>query len=315
MSNDLALASESDVSKELEQAKLEMTTAGALTAMVQAKEIEAAIIVAKKLPRDIDHAEMQLEKLSSREKFAEVAEYCYPRGGQDVRGPTIKLMEAIAQQWGNIRFGATVLNRDSKAGESSMYAFAWDLESNTKMERHFTVPHSRDTRNGKVPLKDSRDIHEMEQNIGSRNLRACLERVIPRYLTDTVVEQCRKTLQSQGVSLPEKIKRCQSALTEKFGLNVEQIEKIAGAKTPDWTNSTIARMRGVINALNQGDTTITLLLADGVEIISTKQAKDLALLIGADTDKQAKLKDFGYDVDGINKIAKADYDKIKEAVQ
>src|ERR1044072_8128022 len=52
-------------------------------------EIQSAIVLAKKFPRDEDAAFQKLMKASGRTSFAEEAEYSFPRGGQQVRGPSV----------------------------------------------------------------------------------------------------------------------------------------------------------------------------------------------------------------------------------
>lgn len=39
-------------------------------------------------------------KSCTRETLAQSAVYSYPRGGQSVEGPSIRLAETLAQEWG-----------------------------------------------------------------------------------------------------------------------------------------------------------------------------------------------------------------------
>lgn len=316
---DFELESADKLAEKLDAQKMELSQAGALTALQDAKQIEAAIIVAKRFPRDIIEVEDYLGKLCGRTRFAEQAEFCYPRGGTDIKGATIKLMEAIAQRWGNIQFGVRVLNRDLDRGLSEMQAFAWDCESNVKTERRFEVAHTRDvnkTVNGqrvkiKDKLTDARDISEMEQNIGSRNVRACLERVIPRYIVDECRAMCEKTLNSDEKPLQDRIKDCKAVFAERYGLSGQQLEQIVGAPIANWTNSHLTKLRGIINALNDGNTSVEALLSGGIQVVTAKQAKELALLVGTDADKHKILAEFGYSEKTIASIAQADYEAIK----
>jgi len=50
-----------------------------------------------------------------------------------------QLAEALAQAWGNMQFGVREL--EQRKGESIIEAFAWDVETNTKQLKIFTVPH------------------------------------------------------------------------------------------------------------------------------------------------------------------------------
>ena len=78
--------------------------------------------------------------------LAQSAVYSYARGGSSVTGPSIRLAEMLAQNWGNIQYGIRELS--SENGESTVEAFAWDVETNTRQTKVFQVPHIRYTRNG-----------------------------------------------------------------------------------------------------------------------------------------------------------------------
>ncbi|WP_331490569.1 hypothetical protein, partial [Metaclostridioides mangenotii] len=63
----------------------------------QAQEVQAAMIIAKKFPRDEVEAFNRILKSCQRKSLAEQSMYEYPRGGQKVTGPSIRLAEALAQ--------------------------------------------------------------------------------------------------------------------------------------------------------------------------------------------------------------------------
>lgn len=91
----------------------------------QAQEVQMAMYVAKNFPRDTYDAFQRIMKECERKLVAENAVYQYPKGGQKVQGPSIRLAEVIARNWGNIDYG--IIELDRKDGESSMMAYAWDL--------------------------------------------------------------------------------------------------------------------------------------------------------------------------------------------
>ena len=69
------------------------------------QEVQAAMIVAKKFPRDQHAAFGKIMIACERSVLAEAASYSYPRGGKMITGPTIRLAEVMAQNWGNMEFG------------------------------------------------------------------------------------------------------------------------------------------------------------------------------------------------------------------
>ena len=118
----------------------------------QAQEVQAAMVIAKRFPRNEVDSFNRILRSCQRKSLAETATYEYPRGGAKVTGPSIRLAEAMAQNWGNIDFGITELEQSN--GESQVMAYAWDLETNTRQTKIFTVPHIRGTKKGNIPLTD-----------------------------------------------------------------------------------------------------------------------------------------------------------------
>lgn len=171
----------------------------------QAAETQAAMIVAKQYPRDEINAIARIKKSCQRVSLAECSMYSYPKGGQQIVGPSIRLAEAMAQSWGNIDYG--IIELSNKAGESSVMAYAWDLETNTRRQMVFNVPHVRTTRSGSTLLTDPRDIYELIANQGARRVRACILGVIPGDVQDLAVAECEKTLKDgSGKPLEDRIR-------------------------------------------------------------------------------------------------------------
>ncbi|RYD29353.1 MAG: hypothetical protein EOP86_21875, partial [Verrucomicrobiaceae bacterium] len=169
---------------------------GAMTAIESSRavqEVQAALIIAKRFPRNEVAAVDRIINACTRPGLAEVAVYQYARGGQDVSGASIRLAEAIAKLWGNLDFG--VVEIESTEGKSTMEAYCWDLETNVKIKRIFQVAHVRYKKsygNGPnlKPLEDPRDIYEGNANAGSRRLRACILASIPGDVLEAALQQC-----------------------------------------------------------------------------------------------------------------------------
>lgn len=87
----------------------------------QAQEVQGAMVIAKRFPRDEVESFNRIMQSCKRKSLAESAMYEYPRGGTKVSGPSIRLAEAMAQNWGNIDFGITEL--EQKNGESQVMAY------------------------------------------------------------------------------------------------------------------------------------------------------------------------------------------------
>ena len=185
-------------------------------------EVQAAMMIARMNPRDQIAAMDRILNACSRSTLADVAVYQYSRGGTDITGPSIRLAESIAQNWGNLQFGIREL--DQRNGESTVQAYAWDVETNTRREVTFQIPHTRYTRKGSYKLEDPRDIYEMVANQGSRRLRACILAVVPGDVVEAAVNQCELTMKAKADTSPDALKKMVDAFAA-FGVTKEQIEK------------------------------------------------------------------------------------------
>lgn len=185
-------------------------------------EVQSAMMIARMNPRDQIVAMDRILNSCTRPTLAEAAIYQYSRGGTDISGPSIRLAEAIAQQWGNINFGIREL--EQRNGESVIQAYCWDVETNVRREVTFVVPHVRDTKRGRVRLEDARDVYEISANMGARRLRACILAVIPGDVVEAAVDQCERTMKSKADTSPEAMKKMIESFAA-FGVTKEQIEK------------------------------------------------------------------------------------------
>lgn len=184
-------------------------------------EVQAAMVIARMNPRDPIAAMDRILNACTRPTLADSAIYQYSRGGSDVSGPSIRLAEAMAQQWGNFQFGIRELEQSN--GGSTVQAFAWDVETNTRREVTFHVPHVRHTKRGVTRLEDPRDVYEMVANQGSRRLRACILAVIPGDVTEAAVKQCEATMKAKADTSPDAMHKMVEAFAA-YGVTREQIE-------------------------------------------------------------------------------------------
>lgn len=212
-------------------------------------EVQAAMVIARMNPRDPIAAMDRILNACTRPTLANAAVYQYSRGGSDVSGPSIRLAEAMAQQWGNFQFGIREL--EQRNGESTVQAFAWDVETNTRREVTFQVPHVRHTRQGAKRLEDPRDIYEMVANQGSRRLRACILAVIPGDVTEAAVAQCETTMHTTADTSAEAVTKLVQAFAG-YGVTREQIEKRIQRRLDAIQPAQVVSLRKVYASLRDG---------------------------------------------------------------
>jgi len=213
--------------------------------------VKVQAVLAKKFQRDMISAEDQILQNCERVSFAKTALYNYKRAGELVEGASIRLIESIAQIWGNIRYLTQELDRDREKRQSTVEAVAWDVETNAVASRRVIVDHFRQTRKGRFPLEKERDIREKIQNIANRELRECLKAIIPSDIIETAEKRVRTTLKEKyNISEKDKLR-----LLEKFeqkNIKKNQIEKYLGRKYKSVGMLTYIRLADILENIEKG---------------------------------------------------------------
>ena len=229
-------------------------------------EVQSQIFLAKQFPRNEVQAEMNIIKACQRLSLAETALYEFPRGGQKVAGPSIRLAETIARYWGNINSGIKEI--EQRNGESTVVAYAWDMENNTRSEKVFQVKHERYAKGKMNKLTDPRDIYELIANNGTRRLRACILSIIPGEVVDKAVEQCKHTLvDGYKEPLKDRLVKALTWLHENYGITQEMVEDKFGYKFESFTEQDFIKLRSISSSLKDG-------MAKREDFFNTKLKKD-----------------------------------------
>jgi len=227
-----------------QQAAMEVATTRA------AQEIQAAMVVAKRFPRDVFASIDRIKQACKRTQLAEVSTYAYPKGGKVVTGPSIRMAECLAQNWGNVDFG--IIELEQHHGESTVMAYAWDLETNARQTKVFTVAHKHKSGGGYRELVDPREIYELVANQGARRLRACILGVIPGDIVDTALDECEKTLSTQGgAPLIDRVRKMVAAFSE-VGVSSDMIAERLGHKLEVTTEQELVNLRKIYMSLRDG---------------------------------------------------------------
>lgn len=247
-------------------------------------EVQSKMIVARMNPRNEKKALDRILQACTRQNLAEKALYSYNRGGTDVSGPSIRLAEAIAQSWQNLDFGIRELEqRDS---ESTVEAYAWDMENNVSQRKTFQVPHIRYSRSkGNTKLSDPRDIYEMVANQGARRMRACIIGIIPGDVIDSAVKQCEETLKAKVKVTPELIQSLIQKF-EEFQVTREMLEARIQRHIDAITPALVIQLGKIYNSLKDGMSAV----GDWFEFKSTAQEGEKGTLNVADLKPKDEAK-------------------------
>lgn len=246
------MSTELIVDDDVSQSRGLATVAGSMAVGRAQQEVQAAVILAKRFPRSEAESAKKIMQSCERPRLAESATYEYSRGGQKISGPSIRLAEEMARQWGNIKYDVVELER--RDGESLCESYAWDMQTNTRVSKTFTVRHVRDKKEGGTKLTSDRDIYEHIANYGARRLRACILAVIPVDIQEDALEMCDKTLikAAKGEPLAERRKRMLAAFQEQFGVTEAMIEAKLGHSVAALTENEYIRLRRIYTAIKDG---------------------------------------------------------------
>lgn len=231
--------------------------------------VKAQVLMAKQFPRDPAYAMSRILEECKRPTLVEHALYSFPRGKETVSGPSIRLAEVMARNFGNMTFGYEVLERRlsqgktiAGAGSSIIRAYAWDLETNLLIERQFEVKHWRSTRNGGYSITDDRDIYELEANMSARRIRACILQMIPGDVTDAAVAACRMTASSGIIEMMANAESRTKLVNQmlriygKMGVTQDDLEGFLHANVDSWNADHMLRLKEVKTSLEDGNTTL-----------------------------------------------------------
>lgn len=231
------------------------TRVGQGTAVEQSRavaEVEAAIVVALRHPRDIDRAVAEMQRSCAQMSLAEKAFFRFNRGEGQITGPSVHLARELARCWGNFQSGLVELRRDDEYRQSEMLAFAWDVQTNTRTSTTFIVPHIRDTKNGPKILTDMRDVYENNSNMGARRQREMIFDALPGWFTEDAVAACYRTLEGGDKDVPERIEKCIAGFAA-LGVTVPQLVRKLGSPADKWTAHDLATLTVIYRSLQRGE--------------------------------------------------------------
>jgi len=223
-----------------------------ISASREIAEIEGAIVLARKFPRNEFDALSKILEECKRTKIAEKAMYSYKRGGELITGPSIRLAEICQRYMGNIISGTKEIGQDEH--RTWLESYSWDLETNSKTSITFSVPHIRYTRkDGRKPLVDPRDIYDMGANWGARRRRACILASIPGHIIDAAVNTVKKTLAAESKQATKTEKRHNIvARLAKLDVPVQAIEDYLNHAIDICSEDEIVHLHGIANSIEDG---------------------------------------------------------------
>lgn len=214
-------------------------------------EAQGQLTLAKRFPRDLIAAHAELMTACKSPSFAAIAFYAKPQGNSKIVGPSIRLAEEVARVVGNFQYGHRELSRDHK--KSEVEVFAWDMEKNNYNKRQLTVMHVRDTKEGPKPLRDQSDIDMKISNIASKQVRGLILAMMPKWLVEDAVQECKKTIAGTNDEPLEVRVRKMTQAFAKFGVTTAHLEAYLEHKLDKVMLDELVDLTGIYNSIKDGD--------------------------------------------------------------
>ena len=223
-------------------------------------EMKASIVLARANPRDQQQAYVNMINSCRRIGFAESAIYSFPRGNQQVEGPTIDLAREMARIWGNIRTGARIVSEDEHTVHIKGYAN--DLETNTYVEAEdkFSKLIQRKDRSSGVTkwvVPDERDLRELVNRRAAFLVRNCILAVMPPDFVDDALQQARATKRASAsgelkIDRAGAVKKMVLAFND-LAITPKMLANHIGHSLDDITDAELAGLKGVYKSIRDGN--------------------------------------------------------------
>ena len=270
----------------MEQNAVAVTNRGTTDLVLATREqadLQAAIMVAKRFPRDEVAAMEKVRRSFSEPDLAEEAYYSLPRGKSTIEGESVRAAEALAVAWGNIRFGFVVVEKTPE--HFVRKGWALDAEANTTAEffGQYANKVQRKDRNGTTQwvTPDELQFREMCASYGARLYRNAILRVLPHYVKAEMERACEKALTKAGKASQKELERTRALATlvrnfAALGVSVERLEAKAGRKLGSCSDEELSDLWKLGAAIKAGKASVDDHFSDGGKAEAAPAKKEQA---------------------------------------
>lgn len=219
-------------------------------ALLTRAELDQQVSTAKAYPRSV--AKFKAEALAMATLDQDTAASCFyslPRGGKAIEGPSIRLAEIIGSAWGNLNYGARIVDIGDKF--ITAQGICRDLERNVSMTAEVT--RSISGKSGRF----NQDMIAVTCNAACAiALRNAIFKVVPMAYAKDVLAQARKVAIGDAKTLGAR----RTQMIEYFGkMGVEPKRILWLLDKPSIDDVNLEDMQvlvGLSTAIKDGDTTI-----------------------------------------------------------
>jgi len=241
-----------------------------LAAQVQA-EIQAAVIMAERSPRDWDIVREKVLKECRRSSFAEVARYNKPIG-KGVQGWSIRFAEAAIAAAKHIHTTTRTIWEDDEqrkilikvwdAQEGVSYADEVSIEKTVErrsIDKDTEVIRTRKNSKGDLLYIIRATEDDLLQKVNankSKSIRNSGLRLIPGWILDQALTEVKATLKSADEENPDAAKQRLFDLFGELGVDVASLKKFLGHDAAKLSPAELTTLRGLYAEIRDGQTTM-----------------------------------------------------------
>jgi len=256
VNNEVATTDESEVVSGLPAGYNEGSAS--LAVSLARAEVDQQIATARALPRSISRAVANILSLATLDpESAEECIYALPRAGKAIKGPSIRLAEIVAGQWGNCRVGARVVHVDRLEKYVEAEGVFHDLETNTATTSR--VRRRLSDRKGRLLSEDMIVVTgNAACSIAKRN---AILGGVPRAVWRKAYEQVEQVIAGDIKTLAER-RDVAFKHFAAWGVSPEQIFQALGvAGLDDIGLDHLSTLQGFRSAIKNGEETVETLFA------------------------------------------------------
>lgn len=274
-----------------------------LAVSIARAEVDQQITTAHAYPRSVTRAVQNILSLATLdEETAKECIYALPRGGKAIKGPSIRLAEIIASQWGNSRIGTRITHVDRIEKYVEAEAVFHDLETNVAMTARVRRRLTAERKSGQITEDMIIVTGNAASSIARRN---AILAAVPKAVWRPGYTAVERVLTGDVKTLTSRRDEAMKAFAA-FGVKPEQIfDVLEKGGLDDIGLDDMATLLGMHAALKSGESTVE-------EMFPAKKAtadKDKPKDIGSRLDDLASKKNTNTDAGspaGAGAAAKSD---------
>lgn len=243
----------------------------AMAVAISKADLDQQIMTAKAHRRGVQNCLDNIMSLATlTTKGAEECNYALPRGYEDdpatgkkrrkiISGPSIRLMEIVANQWGNNRYGVLTIDIDRPNKVVKVTAFHHDLETNSRVETLVT----RRISDSKGRLFNDDMITVTGNAAGSIALRNAIQRGVPRPVWSTAYDRVLSVIRGDEKSLAARRVELLEAFKRDLNIPATTVYQLLAVKgEQDIGLDELVAARGFYSAMKNNEITVEDLLKE-----------------------------------------------------